>query len=176
MKIFPPDAESETLNAGALATDQVAHRERVARVAGTVAHLAGLPNPEAHAKKVTRRSSPMSSSTARACPPRSNPAATTVGHWTMTASTSPSDSSPDPRSAAPSCRARQAPRFLTCRRPSPRTCQPWPTFSADAASTPSRHLHPPADDLGACCSHSRRGVALDMSEPQPGYRPWPSNQ
>ena len=73
MKIFPPDAESETLNAGALATDQEVHRERVARVAGTVAHLAGLPNPEAHAKKVTRRSSPMSSSTARACPPRSNP-------------------------------------------------------------------------------------------------------
>lgn len=58
MKIFPPNAESETLNAGALATHQEAHRERVARVAGTVAHLAGLPNPEAHAKKVTRRSSP----------------------------------------------------------------------------------------------------------------------
>jgi hypothetical protein len=53
MKIFPPDAESETLNAGALATDQEVHRERVARVAGTVAHLAGLPNPETHAKKVT---------------------------------------------------------------------------------------------------------------------------
>jgi hypothetical protein len=126
MKIFPPDTESETLNAGALATGQVVHRERVAQVAGTVASLAGLPDPEADAKKV--------------------------------------------------CRARQALCFLACWRPSPRTCQPWPTFSAYAASTPSRYLHPPANDLGACCPHSRRGVALDMSEPQPGYRPWPSNQ
>ncbi len=48
----PPDAESEILNAGAPATDQEVHGERVARIAGTVACLAGLPDPEAHAKKV----------------------------------------------------------------------------------------------------------------------------
>jgi hypothetical protein len=48
----PPDAESEILNAGAPATDQEVHGKRVARIAGTVACLAGLPDPEAHAKKV----------------------------------------------------------------------------------------------------------------------------
>jgi len=48
----PPDAESETLNAGAPATDQEAHGQRVAAIAGAVARLAGLPDPEAHAKKV----------------------------------------------------------------------------------------------------------------------------
>ena len=49
---FPPDADSETLNAGAPATDQEVHGERVARIAGAVARLAALPDPEAHAKKV----------------------------------------------------------------------------------------------------------------------------
>ena len=49
---FPPDAESETLNAGAPATDQEVHGARVTRIAATVAYLAGLPDPEAHAKKV----------------------------------------------------------------------------------------------------------------------------
>lgn len=48
----PPDAESETLNAGAPATDHQTHGQRVAAIADTVARLAGLPDPEAHAKKV----------------------------------------------------------------------------------------------------------------------------
>jgi hypothetical protein len=48
----PPDADSETLNAGAPATDQEVHGDRVARTAKTIARLAGLPDPEAHAKKV----------------------------------------------------------------------------------------------------------------------------
>jgi len=49
---LPPDAESETLNAGVPATDQEVHGERVARIASAVARLAGLSDPEAHAKKV----------------------------------------------------------------------------------------------------------------------------
>lgn len=57
----PPDVESETLNAGAPATDQQVHGERVARIAGTVARLAGLPNPEHTPRRWWRRSSPMSS-------------------------------------------------------------------------------------------------------------------
>jgi hypothetical protein len=120
---LPPGRESETLNAGALATDQEVHRERVACVAGTVAHLAGLPNPEADAKKVTCRSSPMSSSTARARPPRSN-------RWRNGRALD--DDSVDIAVAflaeAPLGGAvvppPPSPRFLTCRRPSPRTCQP----------------------------------------------------
>lgn len=74
-------------------------------------------------------------------PPDSNPAAATAGHWMMTASISPSDSLPDPRSAAAPFRVRPPPRFPTCWRLSPRTCQLWPTFSACAA----RRLHPLAN-------------------------------
>jgi hypothetical protein len=48
----PADAESETLNAGAPATDREVHGQRVSRVASTVARLAGLPHPTAHAQKV----------------------------------------------------------------------------------------------------------------------------
>lgn len=50
---FPPDGDSETLNAGAPETDRQAHGERVSRIAGAVARLAGLPGPQAHAEKVT---------------------------------------------------------------------------------------------------------------------------
>ena len=49
----PADGDSETLNAGAPATDPEAHGERVTRIASTVARLAGLPDPDLHAKTVT---------------------------------------------------------------------------------------------------------------------------
>lgn len=48
----PADAESETLNAGAPATDREVHGQRVSRLASAVARLAGLPDPTAHAEKV----------------------------------------------------------------------------------------------------------------------------
>jgi len=48
----PADAESETLNAGAPKTDREVHGQRVGRIASTVARLAGLPDPTAHAEKV----------------------------------------------------------------------------------------------------------------------------
>lgn len=48
----PADAESETLNAGAPATDREVHGQRVGRIASTVARLAGLPDPTEHAQKV----------------------------------------------------------------------------------------------------------------------------
>jgi hypothetical protein len=48
----PADAESEILNAGAPATDREVHGQRVGRIASTVARLAGLPDPTAHAEKV----------------------------------------------------------------------------------------------------------------------------
>jgi len=48
----PPDAESETLNAGAPASDTDAHGKRVLSIAGTAARLAGLTDPDAHADHV----------------------------------------------------------------------------------------------------------------------------
>ena len=48
----PPDAESETLNAGAPASDRDTHGKRVLSIAGAVARLAGLPDPDAHAEQV----------------------------------------------------------------------------------------------------------------------------
>jgi len=50
----PPDTEAEldTLNAGAPATDRDAHGERVRRIAGTAARLAGLSDPDGHAERV----------------------------------------------------------------------------------------------------------------------------
>jgi len=48
----PPDAESETLNAGAPAGDRDAHGKRVRHIASTAARLAGLPDPDAHAEQV----------------------------------------------------------------------------------------------------------------------------
>lgn len=48
----PADAESETLNAGAPASDSDAHGQRVSRIASTAARLAGLPDPGAHAEQV----------------------------------------------------------------------------------------------------------------------------
>ncbi len=48
----PADAESETLNAGAPASDSDAHGKRVRRIASTAARLAGLPDPGAHAEQV----------------------------------------------------------------------------------------------------------------------------
>ena len=50
---FPPDGESETLNAGTPGTDRQAHGERVSRIGDAVARLAGLPDPQDHAEKVT---------------------------------------------------------------------------------------------------------------------------
>jgi hypothetical protein len=47
-----PDAESETLNAGAPSTDKDAHGKRIRRIASTAARLAGLPDPDAHAEQV----------------------------------------------------------------------------------------------------------------------------
>ncbi len=51
----PPDTEAEldTLNAGAPATDRDTHGERVRRIAGTAARLAGLSDPDGHAERVT---------------------------------------------------------------------------------------------------------------------------
>ena len=48
----PPDAESETLNAGAPASDRDTHGKRVLSIADAVARLAGLPDPDAHAEQV----------------------------------------------------------------------------------------------------------------------------
>jgi hypothetical protein len=48
----PPEAESETLNAGAPASDTDAHGERVLSIAGTAARLAGLADPDAYAERV----------------------------------------------------------------------------------------------------------------------------
>jgi hypothetical protein len=50
----PPDTEAQldALNAGAPATDRATHGERVRRIAGTAARLAGLPDPDGHAERV----------------------------------------------------------------------------------------------------------------------------
>ena len=48
----PPDPESETLNAGAPASDTDAHGKRVLSIADAVARLAGLADPDAHAEQV----------------------------------------------------------------------------------------------------------------------------
>jgi hypothetical protein len=50
----PPDTEAQldALNAGAPATDQDAHGERVRNIAATAAHLAGLSDPDGHAERV----------------------------------------------------------------------------------------------------------------------------
>ena len=50
----PPDTEAEldALNAGAPASDRDTHGERVRRLAGTAARLAGLPDPDGHAARV----------------------------------------------------------------------------------------------------------------------------
>ena len=48
----PPDAESETLNAGEPASDTDTHGKRVLRIAGAAARLAGLSDHEAHAEHV----------------------------------------------------------------------------------------------------------------------------
>jgi hypothetical protein len=50
----PPDTEAEldALNAGAPATDRDTHGERVRRIAGTAARLAGLSDPDGHAARV----------------------------------------------------------------------------------------------------------------------------
>jgi hypothetical protein len=51
----PPETEAEldTLNAGAPATDRDTHGQRVRRIAGTAARLAGLSDPDAYAERVT---------------------------------------------------------------------------------------------------------------------------
>jgi len=51
----PPDTEAEldTLNAAAPDTDWDTYGERVRRIAGTAARLAGLPDPDGHAERVT---------------------------------------------------------------------------------------------------------------------------
>ena len=48
----PPDAESETLNAGAPASDRDAHGKRVFSIASAAARIAGLADPDAHAEQV----------------------------------------------------------------------------------------------------------------------------
>jgi Domain of unknown function (DUF4331) len=47
------EAELDALNAGAPAADRDTHGERVRRLAGRAARLAGLPDPDAHAERVT---------------------------------------------------------------------------------------------------------------------------
>ena len=47
-----PDAESETLNAGAPVSDRDVHGKRVYSIASTAARLAGLADPDAHAEHV----------------------------------------------------------------------------------------------------------------------------
>jgi len=49
----PPDADVDALNTGAPAADRDTHGERVRRIAGTVARLAGLSDPDGHAERVT---------------------------------------------------------------------------------------------------------------------------
>src|SRR5215471_2007784 len=50
----PPDSEEQldTLNAAPPAADRDAYSERVRRIAGTAARLAGLPDPDGHAARV----------------------------------------------------------------------------------------------------------------------------
>jgi Domain of unknown function (DUF4331) len=50
----PPDSEAQldAFNAGAPTNDQDTHGERVRRIAGTAARLAGLPDPDGHAERV----------------------------------------------------------------------------------------------------------------------------
>ena len=50
----PPDtqAQLDALNAGAPAADRDTHRQRVHRIAATVARLAGLSDPDGHAERV----------------------------------------------------------------------------------------------------------------------------
>lgn len=50
----PPDTEADldALNAGVPAADRDAHGERVRRIAGTAARLAGLSDPDGHAERV----------------------------------------------------------------------------------------------------------------------------
>jgi hypothetical protein len=50
----PPDTEAEldALNTGAPAADQATHGQRVRRIAGTAARLAGLTDPDGHAERV----------------------------------------------------------------------------------------------------------------------------
>jgi hypothetical protein len=50
----PPETEAEldALNAGAPATDLATQGQRVRRIAGTAARLAGLPDPDGHAERV----------------------------------------------------------------------------------------------------------------------------
>jgi hypothetical protein len=92
----PADDESEALNAGAPATDREVHGQRVSRIASTVARLAGLPDPTAHAEKVMAAFLPDVVATSQALPRCSNPVAATGGPWRMTASTSPFNSWPGP--------------------------------------------------------------------------------
>jgi Domain of unknown function (DUF4331) len=51
---YPPDTEADldALNAGAPAADRDTHGQRVRRIAGTVARLAGLSDPDGHAERV----------------------------------------------------------------------------------------------------------------------------
>jgi hypothetical protein len=49
----PPDTEAEldALNAASSAADRDTHGDRLRRIAGTAAHLAGLPDPDGHAAR-----------------------------------------------------------------------------------------------------------------------------
>ena len=136
MKIFPLDAESGTLNAGALATDQEVHRERVAFEPGG-GNGRALDDDSVNIAVGFLAGSPLGG----AVVPRA-----------------PSPAFPYLSAPQPADLPALADLFGRCGQRSEQTSSP------------------PAGGLGACCSHSRCGVALDMSEPQPGYRPWPTNR
>jgi Domain of unknown function (DUF4331) len=129
----PPDAESETLNAGAPAGDRDAHGKRVLSIASAAARLAGLADPEATPSRCWRRSYPTWSATSPVSPPPSNRAVATGAHLTTTPSTSPWPSWPGRRSETPPSHGRPPRSSLTCQRPARRSCRPSPTSSASAS-------------------------------------------
>ena len=86
----PPDTEAEldALNAGSPAADRDTYCERVRRIAGTIALMAGLPDPAGHTARVAEAFLP-DVMTYRPGRPRSTPVMATGGHWATTPSTPP---------------------------------------------------------------------------------------
>ena len=100
----PPDAESETLNAGAPASDTDAHGKRVLSIVGTAARLAGLADPDAHADQVLAACLPDAVRYQPGQPAPFSPAVATGAHLMTTPSTSPWPSWPGRRSGTPPSR------------------------------------------------------------------------
>jgi hypothetical protein len=128
----PADAESETLNAGAPASDRDAHGKRVLSIASAAVRLAGLADPDAYAEHVLTAFLPDLVTYQPGQPLSSRRAAATDAHLMTTPSTSPWPFWPGRRSGTPPSHARLTRSSLTGRRPARRSCRPWPTSSASA--------------------------------------------